>query len=529
VATISRAAGAYSLSSTGGGIIDVTAAPYSAVGDGSTNDQAALAAALAALTPGDTLLIPAGMVFAHNSTLTLAASGVVVRGGGELKATVQTASAFTITGNDVLVEDVTLSLSGRTSRGNTPAHCKVVIDGSGGGGKRVTLRRVTVNDSHTVGIFVLGGQDYLIDACVVNNTAADGIHSTGGATRGVIRSPRVNNSGDDGIAVISYADETICSDISVYDAIVKTTAARGLAIVGGTRIRYHNCEVNGSTAAGVIVACEQSWLSHPVTDAVVERVRLSGCNTGAPGLDHGSVLVISDRSGLTCDNILISDVKIRNTTTGASRAVGAYANSGGAVTNLRVQDINVYGTGPQNFATDLAGTAYKLVDYRQGDGSIGWELLGQYTSSSSFASSGAITIPQRDMLQIVVRILNQSGAARPALRFNGDTGSNYWNTFTLLAGTNTATSAAGTMALLSTINTAAIRTIEATIANNSTGWQKPVTVRQAMAAPGGTPEAGHTEWGNTSAAITSVELLNDGAGVTFGGWSGIMIFGRNFS
>lgn len=72
-----------------GEIINIKDAPYSAKGDGSTNDRAAFAAAFAALNPGDTLYVPDGIyrIILTGSTLVQPAGTTILgqRGGAMLK------------------------------------------------------------------------------------------------------------------------------------------------------------------------------------------------------------------------------------------------------------------------------------------------------------------------------------------------------------------------------------------------------------------------------------------------------------
>lgn len=79
---------------------------YGAVGDGTTNDTAALVATFAAMSPGDVLELPTGKIYAHNAVLTISTPGISLIGRGELRATTEATSAVKIAANNVTVSDV---------------------------------------------------------------------------------------------------------------------------------------------------------------------------------------------------------------------------------------------------------------------------------------------------------------------------------------------------------------------------------------------------------------------------------------
>ena len=73
-----------------GPIINVTAAPYNAVGNGTTDDTAAINAAMAAAAPGDQIYFPTGTYYCSSQLIT-APAGVRIYGDGPSNSVLQTA------------------------------------------------------------------------------------------------------------------------------------------------------------------------------------------------------------------------------------------------------------------------------------------------------------------------------------------------------------------------------------------------------------------------------------------------------
>jgi hypothetical protein len=140
------------------------------------------------------------------------------------------------------------------------------------------VRRVQIEGAGAGGILVLGAADFTVAENLIQNTLADGIHITGGSQHGRVALNRVRNTGDDMIAVVSYANETPVRDVLVVDNDVAGTAwGRGLSIVGGERITLHsNTVADVLRAAGVLVAQEGNWNTHGVNDVRIEANRLRG-------------------------------------------------------------------------------------------------------------------------------------------------------------------------------------------------------------------------------------------------------------
>lgn len=313
-----------SSSSSGAHTHDVVS--FGAIGDGHTDDGAAITRALAALHRGDTLTFPAGRTFCHAGVLSVTTPGVRLRGPGRLLATSESASALKIQAADVTLDSLHLSIAATTHRWSAPDQHKLYLGGYAG----ITVEGVVIDGSAAAGLFCDGPSGFRLTDVHVSDTRADGIHMTNGAHNGRVESPRISRSGDDAVAVVSYlSDSAECHDIVVTDPRVRTTTGgRGVSVVGGHTVEYRDIDVDRSCAASVYVACEGGdFVTSPTRGVTVSGGRITGANTDA-AIDHGAVLVYSGRSGGSVSEVVIEKLTITGTRAGASRQVGVLADSG---------------------------------------------------------------------------------------------------------------------------------------------------------------------------------------------------------
>lgn len=166
----------------------------------------------------------------------------------------------------------------------------------------------------------------------------------------------------------------------------------------------------------------------------------------------------------------------------------------------------------------------------------GWELLGRDKFASSLAAGAVVPIEARDMLMIVVRVLGYSGADIASLRFNGDTGANYRSrSESVAAGGVTFTDAPQASATLARLHptTTTLQRVSQHIISNNLGTSKLGTISaltgSGSAATQSVNEWGGFEWVNTTAQITSVQLLTAGGSITMPAGTGMAIFGMNLA
>lgn len=314
---------------------------YGAVGDGRTDDTAAVQEALDAVRPGGAVLLSEGRTYAVDDVLTLSVQRAVLTGGGTLLATDEERSSLTVAADDVVVQDITLTIEPTSRRFDAFEQQRLRLDGHSG----VVVRDVTVEGSAAAGIYVYGTRDFVLDGVQVSGTRADGVHITAGASDGEVLQPVVRDVGDDGVAVVSYAqDGDPCARIRVESPVVEGTDARGISVVGGTDVTYTDITVSSTAAAGVYVAAEGSYDTTSVDGVRVEGGTVADANTDE-GIDHGAVLVYSGAENRSVDDVVVSDLEVSDTRSSASRWLGVVVDAG-SVSGIELTDLSLDGDGP---------------------------------------------------------------------------------------------------------------------------------------------------------------------------------------
>jgi len=296
----------------------VTPEQYGALGDGSTDDTSALQKAFDS-APAETTVVLTG-IYAHRDVLHLRRAALHVSGPGTLLATDESRSSVWIEADNVLVDGLTIRTARTTQRWSAWEQMGVRLVGGNG----ITLRSVTVTGAAAAGVYVGGSAGFILDHVTVQNSRADGIHLTGGSHDGKLMSPTTMNTGDDGVAVVSYgSDGAPCHDITVTSPhVLGTTWGRGISVVGGVRINETDIDVQRTSAAGVYIGAEGSpWFTAAPQDVTVSGGTIVGANTNAD-VDHGAVLVLAGENGVTPSNITIGNLRISDTRASASRDVG---------------------------------------------------------------------------------------------------------------------------------------------------------------------------------------------------------------
>lgn len=166
---------------------------------------------------------------------------------------------------------------------------------------------------------------------------------------------------------------------------------------------------------------------------------------------------------------------------------------------------------------------------------LSWEFLGSCFISIASSSCPTITITARQELQVIITITGYGGSDIASLRFNGDTGNNYSSRYLDSGGTGVATltnvqTLTTNFARLFGVAQTTGRSAEIVLSNNA-ATEKLGSVN-GISGVGAVGTVLNLSWGgftwvNTSAQITSVQLITQG-GSTMTASSGIMIYGRNF-
>lgn len=321
--------------------------PSSAADPGApTDDTAALQAQFDALKPGSTLTLQP-RTYHHSGTLAIRAADVTIDGNGaNLVATNDETSAIDVLGDGITIKNATFSAPTTGRRWMGEQQHKLVVKG-----QRETIANVTVSGSAGAGIYVSGAQNFTIRDVSIVGTRADGLHMTDGAAYGHVDNVQTDQTGDDGVAVVSYDhDPAPCHDITESNInVVSNRWGRGITVVGGYNVSVSNFSVAQTSSAGLYVASE----GKPYNTRSVEHVSFVGGTVANanynPDIEQGAILVSRGNPGRFVRDVAITDVTVSGTGPQLNRNVaiidetkGSEDAIGGVVlTRIRLADTTV--------------------------------------------------------------------------------------------------------------------------------------------------------------------------------------------
>ena len=395
------------LSVVGGARRDVTTFGAKPNDDGDDSD--AIQKALDSLNPGETLYFPSGRYITSRS-LTVRRPGITITGdNATLHATNPDDMALMIQADDTTVSSLTFTAITNNRKSATRAS-RIAVVGDMPGSTPRRIRNAVVRDNKIInadgpgtpgansasgaGIVVQFADRFLIAGNTVVRSLADGIHITGGSRNGRVLNNTVRETGDDMIAVVSYADKgpaarnSAAKLAAAWDTNVENMLARnivisgnrvsgqysgrGITVVGGQSIAIvRNTIENVPVAAGILLAREAVYQTFGVENVTVEGNILRDVQTKAPPYNvgnkfsgtrtgHGAIEVHAAlfddeaadaklRSQLGVRNIVVRGNIVEHSAVAAFRAGvpfdqtlrdgGASRHSGnGLIENLSVQD-----------------------------------------------------------------------------------------------------------------------------------------------------------------------------------------------
>ena len=247
---------------------------FGAKADGHTDDTAAIQAALDVAKAGDVLLFPEGHYKTSKSLQVKTSSIALVGQNATLFSLTPGDQSIHISGEHVAVVGMRLEGTGATRlAANNSA--KIFSESN-----YVQLIDNTIVGGASVGILVHGGHDFIIRGNHIENTLADGIHMTHGASKGIVSDNSIKNSGDDMIAVVSYKKHlplATCSDILIKDNHVSGNKwGRGISVIGGTNITIDSNQIEDvNEAAGILIAQEDVYNTMNTEHIVVQNNSLT--------------------------------------------------------------------------------------------------------------------------------------------------------------------------------------------------------------------------------------------------------------
>jgi parallel beta-helix repeat protein len=272
--------------------LDITA--FGAVCNGSFDNSAAIARAIAAArSQGMAVRVPAG-VCAYGDVIRL--DGVKLFGLGDssvLHALDHRREAIFMSGDGAEVRQLKLAGVKAPQREAPWEMTRITLFGA----RNFVIDDVTIEGSAAAGIQTAqAASNGRITNNRIRDTLADSIHLTDRASYITVENNRIENAGDDGIAVVSYAkDGGLVHHITArHNVVVNNRWGRQMSVVGGSDVLYENNLLQSNLAgyACLYIAQEAGWATRGARNVVAQRNTLANCGSAATG--HGAVMIYSD-------------------------------------------------------------------------------------------------------------------------------------------------------------------------------------------------------------------------------------------
>lgn len=279
----------------------VSITSHGAVASSSTDNHAAITRAIAdAKAKGVAVTIPAG-TFGYRGVIRL--DGVKMIGQGPtsvLYALDVSQEAIFMYGSGTEVRNLKLSGVKSATRFAPWEYTRITLFGA----SNFVIDSVIIDGSAAAGIQTAQGTHHgRITNNTISDTMADSIHMTDKANFITVENNTILNTGDDGIAVVSYFyDGGLSHDITARNNIVRGVRwGRGMTVVGGANVLYENNLIeNNPVAACVYLSQEDSWQTYGLRNVTVQYNTIKNC--GDANNWHGAVMLFTDGSDYN-DNV----------------------------------------------------------------------------------------------------------------------------------------------------------------------------------------------------------------------------------
>lgn len=389
-------------------VLDITAAPYGAKGDGVFDNTAAINQALAdaaAAAPKKNVYAPAG-TFAHSGVLH--DSGVVFFGAGAktvFQALDPAEGSIELTGVGGAIQNCTLVSPAARNRLSSSHSAAICVNGA----VRFTIAKVSigmgnVTGAASAGILCADRSSSLgtITGNQISNTLADGIHMTAGARDTVVKGNTLTNIGDDMVAVVSYLkDGAVVSRVRIEgNHCVSQTNGRGISVVGGEGVTIDHNTIESSDVAGIYLASEDSYNTYAPRDVRVTNNTIRNANQ-KHAVTHGGIYVFGRTATVngTLVHYLAQNITISGNTLTDTYYMGI--RIGGQASAIRITGNHIHGT------TSEGITVSDTWDKSAGAGARDVVVSGNTVEATAsggikvFAGvQGALTITNNHLLNI---------------------------------------------------------------------------------------------------------------------------------
>ena len=249
---------------------------YGAVGNGTTDNQAALQNAFtAAQQQAKPVWIPAG-VYNHSGVLN--ANGITIQGAGFgaiLQATNPNQGAIELQGNAPSISNLKLQVVA-PNRSNQPQAAAIwVLKATG-----ATVKKVITQGAASNGIRLDGATNATVSDNLVLGTNADGIAATNGASYNTISNNVVYQSADDAYSDDSYIGEP--QDLGnrfTGNVGYHIPYGRGFAAAGSANGVFSGNTINGTTWVGIYAQTDSASNTQVTSNWTLQNNVVLAANT----------------------------------------------------------------------------------------------------------------------------------------------------------------------------------------------------------------------------------------------------------
>jgi parallel beta-helix repeat protein len=229
---------------------------FGALGDGATNDYAAFAACTtAAIAAGVPVVIPPGHYKLGTSWTCDGLKGIVGFGAASKVTATHTVGPI------VKVENVT----GGVYRDFNLVGAGSIRDSDNYGlftelCDAILIDNVEVSVTASAGIYNWNLTNSRITNCYVHDVLADGIHVTKTSSDVTISGNTVENSADDGIAVVDYlAHDAYVDGITITGNTVRNGGTRGITNIGASNVTISGNVITTTASQGILVSEDSGY------------------------------------------------------------------------------------------------------------------------------------------------------------------------------------------------------------------------------------------------------------------------------
>jgi polygalacturonase len=305
----------------------VSVRKFGAVGDGIHDDSDAIERATMGLLNGGILVFPPG-TYIQTRSIRVRSSDVILWGfGALLHGSTPDNHAIIIEGDRSSVIGLRLTAVQTERMAGWNQHRIVFL----GDGNQAVAN--VIDGAAASGIYMEGARHFRVDGNTVRNTLSDGIHATNGSLSGLITHNIVRATGDDLIAVVSYRNQHLASDILIAkNDVAGNPWGRGVAVVGARDVTISDNVIrNVAAGAGVYIAREAFWKTYGTFNVVIKNNTIEHVQTrgevlgGRPRNKQGAFEIFADDEGdpdLTVQGVLIEGNVVRDALADGVRVIG---------------------------------------------------------------------------------------------------------------------------------------------------------------------------------------------------------------